>query len=631
MITDIGATCTLTFSSAGNQHRRSTPAGGTMPQSLASMRLLYTVFVILVCRPALLPAQQPRPQRPGLPENLYDARLNELRIASVAWSTREGKPRQVVDVACLVPDMATFLEVISTWDADHFFPVLIDDATYSLKFLRAFRPSRVVRFPRKAAPIQSDELWQRAASAVGKSWRTKRDSPPESGDGRPPGREPGTPGAVITSVFSPTLAAGVALAAGRFQPMLRWEPAKGFSDRLTDREAGEMALDIERVVNSVFPEHGRLGDDCDFVTMACDYPYDYDNPNPPEPGRSSFDDRIGFVPRTSRRWAHSGRLLGDPISSVYRAMCSLFLQPNTVLLFDTYKDDGDFPLYTVAPASRRLASLFKLRAVSGPEAGLDGWRRTFSPENRNDLLIINSSGGPDAFNTRDGIAGLGDVPDGVPSIVHMIESHAAHNPTDSNTIAARWLEGGAYMFFGASEEPYLNSFRTPTLLADLIATGIPLSAAFRQGPGEQFPFPWRLVLLGDPLYRILPKEQRRKRTTWDAVDDWPSYSRPTALPNSNDGGSARLAWALKDAIATASQTGPEALVDHQVLLSIRREDLPDGRKSLYDDLLADALPRSRQAGVVRVRLEAIPARERSAGARRILTHPVTAVQRRPTR
>jgi hypothetical protein len=213
----------------------------------------------------------------------------------------------------------------------------------------------------------------------------------------------------------------------------------------------------------------------------------------------------------------------------------------------------------------------------------------------------------------------------------MIESHAAHNPTDSNTIAARWLEGGAFLFFGASEEPYLTSFRTPTLLADLIATGMPLSAAFRQGPGESFGCPWRLVLLGDPLYRIMPKEQRRKRVLWAAVDDWPSYSRPTAAPKSDDGDATRLAWALKDAIATASQTGPETLVDHEVLLSIRREDLPVPRKTLYDDLLADALPRSRQAAAIRSRLEAIPIKERSASARRILGHPVTAARRRAAR
>src|SRR4051812_24553891 len=75
---------------------------------------------------------------PRAPTSLFDPRLDKLRKASVSWSTREAGPRAVVDVVCLVPDLPTFLEVIGTWDSEHYFPVLIDDADYSLKFLRAF-------------------------------------------------------------------------------------------------------------------------------------------------------------------------------------------------------------------------------------------------------------------------------------------------------------------------------------------------------------------------------------------------------------------------------------------------------------------------------------------------------------
>ena len=600
-----------------------------MPQSYRSIAVTLVTGALFSTMSATTFAQQTKPQRSSMPQNLFDPRLSELRVASVAWANRQGKPRQVVDAVCLVPDMATFLEVIGEWDADHFFPVLIDDATYTLKFLRAFRPARVIRCPKKPAPVKPDDLWQTATSAVGRSWSGGGD-PAARGDQKPPRREPATPGAVIASIHSPTFAAGVALAAGRFQPLLRWEPTRGFKDHLSDADAATMALEIERVVSEVFPQHARLGDDCDFVTMACDYPYAYDSPNPPEAGRASFDDRIGFVPRTCRRWAYSGRLLGDPVSAVYRAMCSLFLQPDSVLLVDTYDDDGDFPLYTILPARRRLASLFNIKVISGPEAGIDGWRRAFTPENRHELLLINSSGSPDSFRVKGGIAGLGDIPGGVPSIVHMIQSHAAHDPTDTKTIAARWLEGGAFLFFGAMNEPYLNSFRTPTLLAELIAEGIPLSAAFRESPAEQFGCPWRLVLLGDPLYRVIPKNQRPGRVEWPAIAQWPAYA-PAPAPADTDGDTARLAWALKDAIVTACRKRNDLAVDPAVLLSIERDALPPARRPLYDDLLADALPHARQPGVIRARLEAIPAQERSPSAQRMLEQPVSAARGRPAR
>ena len=57
-------------------------------------------------------------------------------------------------------------------------------------------------------------------------------------------------------------------------------------------------------------------------------------------------------------------------------------------------------------------------------------------------------------------------------------------------------------------EPFLLAFRRPRLVADLIEAVVPLVAALRQGESEPFGFPWRLVYLGDPLYRpLIPGEQ----------------------------------------------------------------------------------------------------------------------------
>ena len=73
-------------------------------------------------------------------------------------------------MVCLVPDLATFLEVVAAWDDRHFFPVLIDDVEYTFKFLRAFRPARVVRYPGRAAAVAPAAAWERAVAAVGRAW-----------------------------------------------------------------------------------------------------------------------------------------------------------------------------------------------------------------------------------------------------------------------------------------------------------------------------------------------------------------------------------------------------------------------------------------------------------------------------
>src|SRR6516162_6429833 len=129
-----------------------------MPQQFKALIVTFEISAMLVLLSLTALAQQPRAQRSNTPQNLFDPRLAELRVASVAWAGRVRPSRDVTDVVCLVPDMPTFLEAISTWDANHFFPILIDDATYSLKFLRAFKPARVIRFPKKPAPPKPDEL-----------------------------------------------------------------------------------------------------------------------------------------------------------------------------------------------------------------------------------------------------------------------------------------------------------------------------------------------------------------------------------------------------------------------------------------------------------------------------------------
>src|SRR5262249_28735971 len=150
--------------------------------------------------------------------SLFDPRFDDVRRASVTWDNRNGPPRQVVDVVCLVPDFATFLDAVATWNDRHYFPILIDDVEHTFKFLRAFRPARVVRYPARAPAVAPGSSWERAVAAVGKSW-ANQDTPQDKlprGDVAPAGLGPVPPGLVLSHPDSPALAGAVALAAGRF-------------------------------------------------------------------------------------------------------------------------------------------------------------------------------------------------------------------------------------------------------------------------------------------------------------------------------------------------------------------------------------------------------------------------------
>ena len=62
----------------------------------------------------------------------------------------------------------------------------------------------------------------------------------------------------------------------------------------------------------------------------------------------------------------------------------------------------------------------------------------------------------------------------------------------------RWLEAGAYTYFGSMSEPLLEAFVTPDRIADRMFNGFPFGMACRSLLGP-YSYPWRLVYFGDPL------------------------------------------------------------------------------------------------------------------------------------
>ncbi len=172
---------------------------------------------------------------PAVVERMDDIRLGPLLNANDSWRKTAARRRLVVDQVCLVPDLPTFLEAIAAWDERHYFPILIDEPAWTLPFLRAFQPARVVRYTSKphasasvsdaksgSAPLRGEAAWLKAIDAVRRACSTPpkgdnaTDGPPSSANS-----QANTPGLVIADPDSSTIGAAVALAAGHFQPLVR--------------------------------------------------------------------------------------------------------------------------------------------------------------------------------------------------------------------------------------------------------------------------------------------------------------------------------------------------------------------------------------------------------------------------
>jgi hypothetical protein len=480
--------------------------------------------------------------------SILDPRMQTFLRAAKAWRQASIRDRLVVDQVYLVPDVSSFFEAIGGWDERSFYPILIDDPAWTLPFLRAFRPQRVVRIPASdaggrgrgsapnATPLHSpldhpQVLWTAAQRAVARAWTsdsiTEAELPPA---GAVPGRLGATaPGLVLSNPESPMLAGAVALAAGRFQPLVRLDPvasssdsaqaAQGskfrhFHDVLSLSDARSLARRVEARAEAVASPYEGLGDCCDFLTLAVDWPYKYRNDAEQGAawGEHALDDLIGRLLQTDEgglatsrsRWAFTGRLLGDPAASVYRAMCALFLQPESTVLWDTFTSGGVWSDYRMTEAREMLAQLCPRGEPpvlqAGAAANLVAWHQAFDPVSRFGWIMVNSSGFPREFSIAGGGGFPADLARGQPAAVSMIHSHSAADPLDPSTLAGRWLGNGAFVYFGAMNEPFLHAFRPPKLIAELAVAEIPLAAALRQAEYEPFGRPWRLVYLGDPLY-----------------------------------------------------------------------------------------------------------------------------------
>ncbi len=446
--------------------------------------------------------------------------------------------RQVADRVVICFDEASFLREITAWDDERFWPVLLWDSGLVPKFIEAFRPGQVLLAEYAPKPGVSK---QACLDAVADAWGVERGGKAASTrllldalEAR--GSLPR--GAVLLSESSPELLGGTALAAGRFHIPLFLETEEKQRARVALEKAELCRSAVAELLDGCGIAYREPSGDLDFLVVANDMPFGYVPSDPrTHPGGYTLDDLLARG-GDSKRWAATGRLVGGPARSVYMAMCAFFLQPDRGLFFSRYTTQGQgaFAFYSPKEAPALLGRFFPADAVRHPDATLAKWREIQWPEgNRSGFLHVNSSGGAANWSTSKGNASFFDVPETVPAVVHYTHSGSAAQPFNSDSIAGRWLENGAFIYFGSYAEPYLTAFVPPDELARRVVAGMPLGAAMRHpysgkgwaerqmkkdDPESRVRFnvsaPWKLAYFGDPSYRLTginPKRLEPERRT----------------------------------------------------------------------------------------------------------------------
>lgn len=554
-------------------------------------------------------------KEPTIYQSLKELGDASLDAAQAKWNDSLAETRQVVDIVCLVPNRETLLDALATWDDRYYFPILIDDTDYSLKFIRAFRPKKIVRFPSKAAPVADDKLWPLAVTSALKGMLAPAIRPKELVNSPVLllKNQPKAPGLVL-SKSGPDCIAAAALAAGRRQGMLLWSDPKKFGDALTLDEAVGRLAGIEKVVGELKLQYNELGDDLDFLTLVGDFPYRYQTPE----GENCLDDLLGrqMNDPKRRRWAYVGRISGDTKQQVYQVMCGLFLQPASASLLNGYNlGDTKINGYQLAPAKSRFEEI-GLTATHERDGNLANWRKLFMPVNRAGMIMINSSGNPTSFNLQSSSGGsTWDVPWTVPARVHMIHSFSAADISDPYTLAGRWLANGAYAYYGSMNEPYLQSFRSAGLISDCLSRNLPWATAVRQNPEkEMFGGPWRLMVLGDPMMKLVSPRQVPPRVNSESIKDWPSF-HAEPVPAETEEPLRVLAWAVRQSIIWASgSAGYDAIKPKEIaaiLAKISRDRLPENARSIRDELAAHMAIEAHQYSLSLDLADDVPVKERS--------------------
>lgn len=517
-------------------------------------------------------AESPAEASPPQGEQTQEAKRS---IEDYPWPVRPGlrvamvrSKVPTIDRVVLVPDEATYVEAISEWSLLGRWPVLFEDDQYAPMFIRRFKPAEVVRKAPTRHPLpQPAALQEQMRVIVSRAWSTgsEADEPTaENMKDRFAAVQWTPPGVVITSVKDDAWPAALALAADRGQPIAFLDERFGRANQVVSADDWpRLSAAVESCVASAGYPYDALGDAIDTITLARQLGNRYADASDAS-GRSHIAVTDGLARTGLKRWAVAGWIFGPTARTTYMAMSSIFLEHDAALLFDTYGGGSPWSRYAMdQPAARLREAGLDVREISSPASTAAAWERLAPSGLSADLILVNTSGNQNWFNTADETrVFMHDMPIlNTPAAVHFVHSWSALAPENRNTLAGRWLERGAYAYVGSVEEPTLSAFVPPELLVDRLRSAVPFLVAARVW--EQAP--WRVTTIGDPLMILLPDLPRR------APD-----ARPIEGANLRD--------VLREATDAATAGGDWT----PVLRTLNLLGLDEVAMSLYEQRLKDA-------------------------------------------
>ena len=343
-----------------------------------------------------------------------------------------------VNRVVLVPDEATFLAAIQKWNFKGKWPILIEDQKYAPMFLQRFKPEEIVRLPSiKQQLPKGKKLQELMLKATATAWNAT-DTQTLKAKWTQLGWEP--PGVVITSENDPARSAAVALAAAHGQPLVFLEGNFGKPNQTLNNTVWKtLQRAITKAVESTGFFYSQLGDPIDTITIVRELAVKYQSPE-------KKDEQLAVTDGLGRnfdgeRWAAVGWIFGSEVRSIYQAMCAIFLDSQTAMLYDSYPKEGNWAKYEMQEAASGLKTIgLNVQLVQQPESSLEKWRSLASKPWTFDLILMNSKGYPRSFQVGNGDAAVEALPKlQFPAAIHMIHSWSASDPDDTNTVAG---EGG---------------------------------------------------------------------------------------------------------------------------------------------------------------------------------------------
>jgi hypothetical protein len=468
-------------------------------------------LTVSVCLTLLLFASERESEAPLAVQPPIQTASSRKELWPIQLGLRMARLRSniaTVDRVVLVPDQITFLYAIQQWSLRGRYPILIEDKRYTPLFIKRFHPAEVIRLRSlKHRTLSAAAQRQLMFKAEAHAWNVENSQSLNQLALKQQWQKLGwqPPGVVITSINDPASSAAVALAAAWGQPLMFLEDDFGKpNDSLNPEQWQRLDRSIRKAVADTGFAYSGLGDAIDTVTIARQLAVKYQSVQNP-------NDQLAVTDGLARnsdgtRWAIAGWIYGSAERSVYQAMCSIFLDAQTALLYDSYPKEGVWLNYDMNGAASDLRRVgLKLKLIEQPLANIASWQKLTKSGLDFDIIFVNSKGDPASFDVGGGQATVKDIPKLLsPAAIHFIHSWSTTTPDDINTVAGKWLDNGAYVYVGSVHEPYLSAFVPPNLIIKRLLASVPFLVSVR----IMSPSPWKITTIGDPLM-MLTKQRRR--------------------------------------------------------------------------------------------------------------------------